>query len=422
MTVERPAVAPSLRHDSDFRRYWLARIVSVGGSMVTYVVLPVLVYQLTGSPVWSALVAAAEAVPYLLFGLFAGAVADRRNRRAIMIGTDIASALVLLSVPAADLFDRLTPVHVLVAGFGVHSLFVFFDAANFGALPALAGRDRLAAATAAVAGTTTVLELLVPTVMAGLIAVLSPAPLLALDAVSFIGSALLIRAIAKPLQQTRAPDGSRVLFRDEIREGIRFLIGHPMVRVQTLIGIVVCIAFGSFTGQLVPWADTTLRLDTDDDWRVGLLFTAWGVGGLVAATTYPRLVRVVGEVWVTLIVLPIGAGIGLGLAAAGHWALATALVALWALPSTLLILNMITVRSKVTPDRLQSRVNTTSRMLTFGLGTPVGALTGGVVANTSAPRHALLVCVAALTVATAIAWLSPLFRSRHDPALLALAE
>ena len=200
MTVSPPTAAPlPLRRDSDFRLYWLARIVSVGGSMVTYVVLPVLVYQLTASPVWSALVAAAEALPYLLFGLFAGAVADRRNRRAIMIGTDIASALVLLSVPAADLLDRLTPVHVLVAGCAVHSLFVFFDAANFGALPALAGRDRLAAATAAVAGTTTVLELLVPTVMAGLIAVLSPAPLLALDAVSFIGSALLIRAIARPL-------------------------------------------------------------------------------------------------------------------------------------------------------------------------------------------------------------------------------
>src|SRR5215212_5298127 len=125
MTVAPTAVASPLRHDPDFRLYWLARIVSIGGSMVTYVVLPVLVYQLTGSPVWSALVAAAEALPYLLLGLFAGAVADRRNRRAIMIGTDIASALVLLSVPTADVFDRLTPVHVLVAGFAVHSLFVF---------------------------------------------------------------------------------------------------------------------------------------------------------------------------------------------------------------------------------------------------------------------------------------------------------
>jgi MFS family permease len=423
MTVAPPVAAPPLRRDSDFRRYWLARIVSVGGSMVTYVVLPVLVYQLTASPVWSALVAAAEALPYLLFGLVAGAVADRRNRRAIMIGTDIASALVLLSVPAAHLFDRLTPVHVLVAGFAVHSLFVFFDAANFGALPVLAGRDRLAAATATVVGTTTVLELLVPTVMAGLIAVSSPAPLLALDAVSFIGSALLIRAIAKPLQHKRdARAGADVRLRSEIREGIRFLFGHPMVRVQTLIGIVACIAFGSFTGQLVPWADTTLRLDTDDDWRVGLLFTAWGAGGLVAATVYPRLARVIGEVWVTLITVPLGAGIGLGLAAAGNWAVATALVALWAVPSTMLILNTITVRAKVTPDRLQSRVNTTSRMLTFGLGTPIGALSGGVVANTFAPRHALLVCVAALTVATAIAWLSPLFRSRHDPALVAAPE
>src|SRR5262245_61187221 len=100
---EASASAP-LRQDREFRRDWLARTVSVGGSMVTFVVLPVLVYRMTGSAVWTALVTAAESLPYLCFGLVAGALADRADRKRVMVGTDLASAVVLLSVPAAYLF------------------------------------------------------------------------------------------------------------------------------------------------------------------------------------------------------------------------------------------------------------------------------------------------------------------------------
>src|SRR5205823_1175739 len=151
-----------LRRDPDFRRYWASRVVSFGGSLVTFVVLPVLVYRMTGSGVWTAFVAAADALPYLCFGLVAGALADRTDRKRLMITADVVSAAVLLTVPAAYFAGMLTAPHVVAVGFTVQSLFVFFDAANFGALPALAGRDRLASATSAVQGATTALELSVP--------------------------------------------------------------------------------------------------------------------------------------------------------------------------------------------------------------------------------------------------------------------
>jgi len=72
------------------------------------------------------------------------------------------------------------------------------------------------------------------------------------------------------------------------------------------------------------------------------------------------------------------------------------------------VLAGITLRQKLTPDRLQSRVNTAGRMLSFGLGWPLGALAGGVVAQALGPRGALLGSVSILLAGTIAAWLSPL--------------
>jgi hypothetical protein len=77
-----------LRDDVDFRRYWLARVCSLTGSLVTAVAMPVLIYRLTGSELLTALTTTLEALPYAVFGLVAGAVGDRWDRRRVMITSD----------------------------------------------------------------------------------------------------------------------------------------------------------------------------------------------------------------------------------------------------------------------------------------------------------------------------------------------
>ena len=81
-----------LRHDADFRRYWLARVCSLTGSLVTAVAMPVLIYRLTGSAFLTALTTTLEALPYAVFGLVAGAVGDRWDRRRVMIAADAIKA------------------------------------------------------------------------------------------------------------------------------------------------------------------------------------------------------------------------------------------------------------------------------------------------------------------------------------------
>jgi MFS family permease len=87
-----------LLDDRDFRRYWWSRMLSSAGSVVTLVALPVLIFRMTGSALLTASTSAFEAAPYIVFGLLAGALADRWNRRLVMISADVASTVLVVSV------------------------------------------------------------------------------------------------------------------------------------------------------------------------------------------------------------------------------------------------------------------------------------------------------------------------------------
>ena len=137
---------PSVLRDREFLRYFVSRLLSVAGSIVTLVTLPIIVYRTSGSASLTALVAAAEAAPYLLFGLFSGALTDRWNRKKVMVTADVLSALLVATIPLADLVGELTVPHVLAVAFLGPTIGVFFDGAVFGALPMLVGRGRIAEA------------------------------------------------------------------------------------------------------------------------------------------------------------------------------------------------------------------------------------------------------------------------------------
>lgn len=404
---------PRLRSDSDFRRYAVARVVSLAGSAITYLAMPVLVYQLTGSNFWTGVVVVAESVPYVCFGLIAGALADRVDRRRLMVTMDLVSTVLLGSVPVAYALGVLTAPHVLLVAFAAQSAFVFFDAANFGALPTLVGTERLASAQSTVFGAGTVVELVVPGLAGAALAVVPPASLLALDAVSFAASALLIRLIARPLWDPgRAATAARHLGR-EIRDGLGFLWRHPVVRVQTLVGVTQSFTGGAFLGQLVPWADQALGVPPGDG-RLGLMFMAWGVGSLGASLVFPRLSRRFGDARVTLIAMPLSAVGSLACALAGHWLVALGTLAAWGVVYLISVLNSVTVRQKVTPEHLLSRVNTAGRMLAWGIGGASGGLVAGVLSEATGPRAALILASGVTAAGAVAAWLSPL--RRHEAA------
>lgn len=398
-----------LAGDRDFRRYWFARVASLSGSIVTAVAMPVLVYRLSQSPALTALTAALDALPYLLIGLFAGALADRWDRKRIMVTADLLNVVVVGSVPVAWWLGVLTVPHVIMAGLLVMTIFTFFDGANFGALPVLVGRERVGEANSAVWGFGGVLDLLLPAGVGIALAVFYPADLLAIDAVSYLASALAIRSVSRPMsvpRQGRPPFRARVVLGD-IAEGVRFLWRHAGVRSNTLIGMLQSVGGGGFIGLVVPWADRVLGIGTSG-WRFGLIYSVWGIGGILGSLITPWLLRRTSAAHLTLSAIPFSALAGLLVAVSTSWVAATAALAIWGLAYQLVIINSLNYRQLVTPEHLLSRVNTAGRMLSWGVGWTLGALAGGALAQQVGVRTAIITMVCFGALAALYAWLSPL--------------
>jgi MFS family permease len=407
-----------LRDDPDFRRYWVARSSSLTGSMVTAIALPVLVYRLSGSPFLTALVTALEAAPYLLTGLFAGALADRWNRRRVMVSADLVNAVVIGSVPLAYLAGVLTVAQVLVVGFVVQMVFTFFDGANFGALPVLVGRARVAQANAAVWTASSLIELFVPPLAGLLLAVVNPASLLTIDALSFVASAIAVRGIVRAMSEPRTgqqPLRPKVLFAD-IAEGVRFLIRHPGVRTMTIVGSLQSFAGGGFMALMVVWCDRVLHVGTSGI-RFGLVYGTWGIGGLIAALGLPRLLKRMPPAAITLYAIPVSAALGIISPLMPNWELAAIALLVWGSAYVLVIVNAVSFRQQVTPENLLGRVNTAGRMLSWGVGWTGGSIVGGVLGSSLGIRPGMVLMGAGSVVAVLVAWTSPLRRiaAAHDP-------
>lgn len=365
--------------DPVFPRYLALRTLAMAGGALSLVAFPVLVYQLTGRASLTALMAVAESLPYLLVGMPAGALVDRWHRRRVMVVTGLASGVLMLTIPAADLLGTLIFAHVLVVGTGVATLWVFADAATFGVLPQMVGRARIASATSVLVTVSTAIGLGGPVLAGVLVTTTSPALAIGIDGLFYLGVAAGMTGLRWSGSEAAhgKHEGSRL--RSEVAEGLRYIWAHPVVRWLTVLGAGASLAGGAVTGLLVVIGVEQLGLG-DDDPVLGWLYAAGALGTLAASLSLPHVQKRLGVGVITttgyaamlasLLVLSWTTALGPGLV----------VIVFLNLAFTMLIVNGIVTRQVVTPDHLQSRVNTTARLIAWG-GTPLGAGLAGVLAD-----------------------------------------
>jgi len=134
----------SLWRDPDFLKLWAGQAVSQIGSWITLVGLPLTAVLVLGaSPLQMGLLSGAGAAAVLVFGLFAGAWADRLRRRPILIAADLGRAAVLGTIPLAVTLHRLTMGHLYLVAAASAVLTVFFDVSYQAYLPALVSRENI---------------------------------------------------------------------------------------------------------------------------------------------------------------------------------------------------------------------------------------------------------------------------------------
>ena len=187
-----------LRHP-DFLKLWTAETISVFGSAITQLALPIIAATtLDVTPFEFGLLTTIEFLPFILFSLPAGVWVDRLRRRPILIAGDLGRAIAIASIPVAFAFDALTIWQLYIVGFVSGILTVFFDVAYQSYLPSVVDRDQLVEGNSKLEITRSASQILGPGLAGILIGVLKAPFAMLLDSVSYVISAIFVFFIRRP--------------------------------------------------------------------------------------------------------------------------------------------------------------------------------------------------------------------------------
>ena len=251
---------------------------------------PLLVASQTSEPILVAAAAAAQTAPWLLFGLLAGALADRLDRRVLILVVDAVRVCVLAGLCAVILTDHVDIGLVLVALFAHATAEVFADTTAGTLTPMLVDKADLGVANSRImAGHVTANQLVGPAAGAVLFSAGVALPFL-VQAVCLAVAIVLIARIATPPLPVAAQPGSagRASLRTDISQGVRWLAGNGPVRTLALVIVVFNITWAAPWSVLVLWAQERVGLDA---LGFGLLASVSALGGLVATVAYGRIER-----------------------------------------------------------------------------------------------------------------------------------
>jgi predicted MFS family arabinose efflux permease len=334
---------------------------------------PLLVAATTRDPRLVALATLLQRLPWLLFSMLAGALADRWSRVVLAATVDLARAAVLVLLGAALLGHWSSTALVLAVMFVLGTAEVFSNTSSATLLPALVAREDLVVANARLlTGYVTVFQLVGPPIGAVLFAAARPSPFLAQAALVALG-ALLITRIRAPRQATQNPDRHVA---GEIAAGIRWAVRHAAVRTLLLTILIFNVTFGAAWSVLVLYAQARLHMGAVG---FGLLTTASAVGGVAGTLGYGALTRRVSLGNLMRVGLLIETGTHLALALTTTPAVALAVMTVFGAHAFVWGTTSVTIRQRAVPLELQGRVSGVNSLASWG-GIVIGSAVAGPIA------------------------------------------
>lgn len=379
-------IAPA-RLGRSFRWLFASSVVSNVGDGIALAAGPLLIASQTSDPLLVSMALLAQVLPPLLFGVIAGAAADRLDRRGIVIVVNLARALVL-AVLAATITTGVVSIEVVLASlFVLGTAETFADVAASSLLPRLVRREDVGIANARLQGAFLLTnQLLAPPIGAFLYVVGMSLPFAA-NAVCFaLGAVLVTRVVSNRgrergpvlepgLEADLEPTGEpRRSLRRDLADGVRWLAAHPPMRTLVLTIIAFNVTYGAAWSVLVLYAREQLAMD---EVGFGLITTAIAIGGVIGTSAYGRLERrfSLGDIMRVGLVIETLTHLVLALTTSPLIALATMVVFgahafVWGTTAT-------TIRQRAVPDELLGRVTGVYTVAVFGgmvIGTPIGGL------------------------------------------------
>ena len=362
----------------NYWRLWTSSGLSNLADGVLKVSLPLIAIQYTQSPTLIAGIAIAERLPWLLFALQAGAISDRHDRRRVMLGANVARAMVLAVVAVGLAVDvgQLWVLYVAALLLGVAE--TLYDTSAQSILPQVVDRKLLSRANGRLYSVELAANEFVGPPLGGLLVAAGAAlALLTSSIVWLVAAAVLLLLVGS----FRTDHDRSTTIRADVAEGMRFLFHHRVLRAMAALTGLGNLGFSAALSVFVLFAVGPSSPMGLSEPRYGLLLTSLAVGSLLGTFVAEPAERWWGRQMSLIAMLVIG-GVALALPAvsANPWVIAGG----FSLTGVTVVMGnvvMVSLRQRVTPDRLLGRVNSAYRLIAWGT-MPMGGLLGGVVAAT----------------------------------------
>jgi predicted MFS family arabinose efflux permease len=394
--------SPPLRQNRDFLLLQTGQLLSESGTQIALIAYPLLVLSLTGSATQAGIAGFARLLSTAVFALPAGLVADRRNRKRVMIASDILRFATIAALAFAIVNGRLVFWMIPLAAFLEGTGTSFFRAAQSGALRAVVPATQLPAAINVVTGRQAAINIAGPPIGGALFGVARSVPFV-VDAISYALSTLSLLVMRTPFQEER--DGERQRLREQLLEGFRFLWGLPFLRTTTLVFAPLGFVPISYTLAVVVIAEEQGL----SGFAVGALVASFGAGILVGSAISPQIRRTLPARAVLLLELWMWTVPFVFLVWPNVYVLAVSLLpAALAVPSTDSV--VVGYQLALTPDRLVGRVDSIVTTISIAVA-PLGPLLAGFLLGETSPRITVACFVVVTLLVAVVATLSSTLRS-----------
>ncbi|CAM5660804.1 Major facilitator superfamily (MFS) profile domain-containing protein OS=Streptomyces parvulus OX=146923 GN=Spa2297_33000 PE=4 SV=1 [Streptomyces parvulus] len=362
---------------SSFNKVWVATIASSLGDGVQMAALPLLAVHLTSDPLLICAVGAIGTLPWFLFGLPAGALVDRWDRRKVMLRADLVRIVVLALLAVAVLTDQASIGLLIVAGFALGCGDIFFDIAAQAVMPVVVSGERaLIRANSRISAAQINGEQLTGPPLGGALFSLSQALPFVGNAISFLVSAVFVGSLKGDFGNAPTEEPTRKNLRAEVAEGLRWLLRHRVLRALAGTAAIGNLVFTAKMALLVLLAKNQLGLG---DIGYGLLLSSTAVGAFIGSfmsSSISKKIQVGSMRCVGMTVEGL-AVVGLGLTGS-PW-VAGAMMATIGFSMSVQIVIVGALRQRLAPPEIRGRVMSASRLISL-MGAPFGGILGGYLA------------------------------------------
>ncbi len=371
--VERAAPAVLGR---DFRWLWAQSTITNLGDGVLLSAGPLLVTTITREPLAVAAAVFLQQLPWVIFGIPAGAIIDRVDRRNLTILVNVLRGIVLLALTATIASGTVSLAIVLIAVFLIGTAETFSDNASGALLATHVPKVHLGLANSRLFGTSILGNQLGGPPIGALLFGIGMALPFGVDAACALLGAVLVSRISNVGHPDPSTVGQRHL-RHEIADGIRWLWHHPPIRALFLTILFFNITFGASTAVYVLFAQERLGLD---DLGFGILITAGAIGGLIGSAAYPTLERHFALATLMRFGLLLETVTHLVLAITTSAIVAGVMMTLFGIHAIVWGTTSTTVRQRAVPSALLGRVTSVYMLGSIG-GSALGVVIGGLIAQ-----------------------------------------